>query len=284
MRNAHSNRRRLWFRIALLVVLVTGVLVVRNQVKVNRNRALSAEQAALIVSNRQALFDLLQPVALANCKLERFGEANDGGYLLCANLLDGVQAGYSYGISGYDKWGCDVSTRFNVTLHQYDCFNTEQPNCPDGRTVFHAECVGPTTKTEEGRLFDTVANQLAKNGDANRRVVVKMDVEGAEWDSLMLAPADTLDRIDQLAIEFHRNDEERFVKTVRRLKQFFHVAHLHFNNYSCLPGVLPFPSWAYEALLVSRRLAIVDPAGQSARRPHPLDSPNNPKGADCQAP
>ena len=40
---------------------------------------------------------------------------------------------------------------------------------------------------EEGRLFDTVQNQLAKNGDANKRLVVKMDVEGAEWNSLLHA-------------------------------------------------------------------------------------------------
>ena len=141
------------------------------------------------------------------------------------------------------KWGCDVSTKLTVKLHQYDCFNTEEPKCPAGDTVFHAECIGPTTKTEEGLVFDTLQNQLAKNGDANRRVVVKMDVEGAEWDSLLHAPDETLARIDQLAIEFHYTDEERFVKTVRRLKQFFNVAHLHFNNFACDPGLWPFPSW-----------------------------------------
>src|SRR5688572_20190892 len=70
---------------------------------------------------RKAIFDLVQPVALANCDLKRFGEANDGGYLMCANLLEGVESGYSYGISGYDQWGCDVSTKLSVPVHQYDC-------------------------------------------------------------------------------------------------------------------------------------------------------------------
>ncbi|MET0211831.1 MAG: hypothetical protein ABW292_02460, partial [Vicinamibacterales bacterium] len=95
---------------------------------------------------------------------------------------------------------------------------------------------------------------------------------------------ETLARIDQLAIEFHYTDEERFVKTVRRLKQFFHVAHLHFNNFACDPGLRPFPSWAYEALLVNRRLGVVDPAGPPPRGRHALDAPNNPTGADCQVP
>ena len=35
---------------------------------------------------KQALFDVVQPIRLANCDLERFGEDNDGGYLMCGNL------------------------------------------------------------------------------------------------------------------------------------------------------------------------------------------------------
>ncbi len=65
--------------------------VVRNQVKVYRGR----QAAAALVQQRRALFEMLQPVALSNCRLERFGESNDGGYLMCGNLLAAVQSGYS---------------------------------------------------------------------------------------------------------------------------------------------------------------------------------------------
>jgi len=229
---------------------------------------------------RQAVFDLVQPVALSNCRLERFGEAHDGGYLMCANLLDGVAAGYSYGISGYDGWGCQISTRLRVPVHQYDCFDTTEPSCPSGKTVFHPECVAEVTKTEDGRPFDTMQNQFAKNGHAGTSLVVKMDVEGAEWDSLLHAPDATLQAIDQLAIEFHHVHEERFLKTLQRLRQFFHVAHLHFNNASCAEGLDPFPVWAYEALLVNKRIGIVDET-QSVTLPHPLDALNNPTLPGC---
>ena len=159
---------------------------------------------------RDRLFEELQPVRLANCQFQRFGEPNDGGYLLCANLLGSVQSGYSYGISGYDQWGCDISRRLAVPVHQYDCFNLQRPACPGGRTVFHAECVGGERATIDGRPFDTVENQFAKNGDGARRLVVKMDVEGAEWDTLMRTPDAVLQRIDQLTIELHS------VRAVRR--------------------------------------------------------------------
>lgn len=230
---------------------------------------------------RQALFDALQPVALSNCDLQRFGEANDGGYLMCANLLGAVQSGYSYGISGYDKWGCDIASRLGVTVHQYDCFNTQQPVCTEGKTVFHAECVGDTAKTDDGRLFDTIQNQLFKNGDAGKRVVLKIDVEGAEWDSFLFAPDAILEQIDQLAVEFHGVDEDRFLAVVHRLKQFFHVAHIHFNNWSCNEDLDPFPTWANEVLFVSKRLGVVD-LSRKAEGLHALDAPNNPSVADCR--
>jgi hypothetical protein len=289
-------QQKLWWLIAAVVLLAIGVVVTGRY---------SAARRARI---HQELFAEFRPVSLSNCQLERFGEPNDGGYLLCGNLLAGPESGYSYGISGYDGWGCDISRKLNVPVHQYDCFDSRQPNCPDGRTVFHFECVGGERAVDEdGRLFDSVANQVAKNGDGNRRLVVKMDVEGAEWESLGKTPDAVLQRIDQLAVEFHHAAErfrwallrrlrfdqplmprlwqadERAVAVVQRLKRFFYVAHVHFNNYSCTNGVPPFPSWAYEVLFVNKKLGVIDPSGASPKGSLvALDAPNNAQAPDCQ--
>ena len=246
-------------------------------------RGLSLEQW-----RRQVLFDLLQPVKLSNCVLERFGEAYDGGYLLCSNLLKDARSAYSYGISGYDKWGCDVATRYSIPVHQYDCFNLTRPVCATGKTIFHEECVGGTRTMIEGRLFDTIAGQFERNGDTGKNIVMKMDVEGSEWDTFMTAPEAVFDKVDQLAIEFHwaENEtfdwvhDERYLRVVTRLREHFEVAHLHFNNTSCIDDLQPFPSHAFEVLFVSRRIAIVAP-DRRASIPHPLDAPNNPSFAEC---
>lgn len=227
------------------------------------------------------LFARLQPVKLANCDFQRFGEANDGGYLLCGNLLRDVRAGYSYGISGYDGWGCDVATKLGVPVHQYDCFDTTEPWC-QVPTTFHAACVGTDAREVEGRVFDTITRQIAESGHAGQHVVVKMDVEGAEWDALLETPDEMLQQIDQLAIELHETDEMRFVRVVDRLTQFFYVANLHMNNFSCEPGHEPFPAWAYEVLFVNKRLGVTDTSAAAAPLPHPLDAPNTPKMPDCQ--
>ncbi|HJX81108.1 MAG TPA: hypothetical protein VJ248_03655, partial [Candidatus Udaeobacter sp.] len=137
---------------------------------------------------REEILAELQPVALKNCTLKRFGGANDGGYLMCENLIEPLDAAYSYGVGSNDDWGCDVSRRYHVPVHQYDCFDPARPTCDGGTFVFHNECVGDRTGNRESRFFDTLENQIRKNGDTGRRLIIKMDIEGAEWDSFFATP------------------------------------------------------------------------------------------------
>src|SRR5258705_11574719 len=274
--------RRVWIGVLATVIAVTAVLVGRNQLGVASVRQGRRVDAARRADVPRQLFAEVQPVHVANCELMRFGEPHDGGYPLCANLLDAVKAGYSYGISGYDGWGCDVSRRVHVTVHQYDCFDLRAPSCPGGSTVFHGECVGTTKATEDGRPFDTLSNQFSNNGDAERAVVMKIDVEGAEWDSFLFAPDSLFARIDQLDVAFHHVEDPKFVAAMQRLKRFFYVAHVHYNNFSCDPALGPFPSWAFEVLLVNKGIAMTDgspaPASDGV-----VDEANNPASPDCQA-
>jgi len=275
-------KRRHWLGIGgvLIVVAVAGistVLVSNGMREKPRLRAARTYEEQV----RQSLFELLRPVKLTNCTLERFGERNDGGYLVCANLLDSVRVGYSYGIAGYDQWGCDLSRKLDIRVHEYDCFDVRAPSCPGGDLRFHAECVGIESSVIDGRRFDTLASQARRNGDAGKRSIAKVDVEGAEWNSFLLTPDSVFEQIDQLVVEFHGVQDDRFVSTVQMLKRFFYVAHVHFNNYSCDPKLAPFPAAAYEVLLVNKRLGVVEaPPGNWGV--HALDAPNNPDSPDCQ--
>ena len=232
---------------------------------------------------RQALWNEIQPVALKNCTLHRFGSANDGGYLMCENLLSGIQVAYSYGIDTEDNWGCEVSQRFGVAVHQYDCFTPHRPTCENGRFVFHDECIGPRAETIDAHPFDSLTGQIAKNGDSGKRLLIKMDIEGAEWESLLATPNELLDRIDQLPMELHGVNGPRFAELVRKLKQTFYLVSVHFNNYACSTSARPFPSIAYQVLFVNKRLGVLDPS-QPGRVPgSPPDAPDNPGKPDCQS-
>lgn len=230
---------------------------------------------------RQALYDAFTPVHIRNCMLQRFGSDHDGGYLMCGNMIAAGESGYSYGIDGQDDWGCAVTAAAEIPIHQYDCYNTTVPQCARGPTRFHDECVGPERDVLNGRPFDTMANQIHKNGDTGKRLIVKMDVEGSEWRSLAAAPDHVLEAIDQMAVEFHGVEEKHFLETAARLNQFFYVAHVHQNNFQCQQGYDPFPGPIFEVLFVSKRLAVADP-WVNARGPSPLDAPNSALRADCQ--
>jgi len=232
---------------------------------------------------RERLLKELQPVALENCTMERFGSPNDGGYLMCGNLLGRIQSAYSYGIGPSDDWGCEVSLRFGVSVHEYDCFDPSRPACPKGRLVFHDECIGGIATTQDARLFDTLTHQISKNGDAHKTLVVKIDVEGAELDSLLATPDAVLDRIDQLAMEIHGADG-RFLNLVRKLKRTFHLVHLHFNNQACSVRYKPLPAWAYQVLLVNKRIGLLAAGAPTPALPNRLDAPDYVMGHECQSP
>jgi hypothetical protein len=171
--------------------------------------------------------------------MKRYGLGRDEGYLLCDNLLKNTEVAYSYGIDGRDNFGCEISPKLKVPLHQYDCFNLKRPVCEGGNPIFHEECVGPVTEQDRvGRLFDTVENQIFKNNNAGKTLLLKMDVEGAEWESLAATSDEVLQNVDQIAMEFHKNqDKLEYLDLIAKLKKTFYIAHIHFNNHACTRGL-----------------------------------------------
>src|SRR5438045_8650097 len=68
-----------------IVALALGALIVADFVHEARGLRL-----------RETILAELQPVALKNCTLKRFGSVNDGGYLMCENLIEPIAAAYYY--------------------------------------------------------------------------------------------------------------------------------------------------------------------------------------------
>jgi len=267
--------KRRSIRIALVVAAFTAAAVVLINARVHQ--AAGRELREIILAE-------LQPVALKNCTLKRFGSANDGGYLMCENLIAPLDAAYSYGVGTNDDWGCEVSRRYHVPVHEYDCFDPARPTCEGGRFVFHNECIGDRSGYRDSRFFDTLENQISKNGDTGRHVIIKMDIEGGEWESLLTAPDELLASIPQLAMEMHGFDNPKILEVLRKLKRNFYLVNLHFNNWSCTSRAAPLPAWAYQVLWVNKRFGIVDPNAPVPSPMNPLNAPDSPTWPDCQLP
>jgi hypothetical protein len=272
--------------------LLKGVLINRSAIRITLITILFAGAATIAIVDlarrsaarqlREAILAELQPVVLKNCTLKRFGSANDGGYLMCENLIQPLDAAYSYGVGPNDDWACEVSRRYHVPVHQYDCFDPARPTCDGGNFVFHDECVGSRNDHRGSKLFDTLENQISKNGDTGRRLIIKMDIEGAEWNSLLAAPEELLASIPQITMEMHGFDDPKIVEVLRKLKRNFYLVNLHFNNWSCTPKAAPLPAWAYQTHWVNKRIGVLDPAARVPAPMSKLNAPDSPTWPDCQ--
>jgi len=237
-----------------------------------------AEQRRL----RESILAELQPVALKNCTFHRFGSANDGGYLMCENLVEPIDVAYSYGIGSNADWDCEVSRRYHITVNQYDCFDPARPTCDGGTFVFHNECIGNRTEQRGSRFFDTLENQIRKNGDTGQRLIIKMDIEGAEWDALLATSDELLATIPQIAMEMHSYNDPKILEVLRKLKRNFYLVNLHFNNWSCTSKAAPLTAWAYQTHWVNKRMGVIDPTAPVPAPMSPLNAPDSPTWPDCQ--
>jgi hypothetical protein len=147
---------------------------------------------------------------------------------------------------------------------------------------FHNECIGPRAERIESRDFDTLTSQIRRNGDAGKTLLVKIGVEGAELESLMSTPDRVLDRIDQLAMEVHGADRATSISPEVE-------THISSRSSALQQSVVwrrwsPLPAWAYQVLLVNKRIGARDFTKPPPALPHPLDAPDYGLGRDCQVP
>lgn len=251
------------------------------------------------------IYKEIRPVLISNCSFKRYGPTGDGGYLFCSNLISGEEIGYSYGIENRDGWGCDMSKEFGFLVHQYDCFDLRRPTCEGGKSFFHEECIGGVTETIDGRFFDTLSSQIRKNGDERKSLIIKMDVEGSERPTILNTPDDTWSQIKQIMVEFHavntvsswgnyiENPEtlRDILKSIKKLKEHFVIANVHFANLFCLNRMYGFdslirrselPSLIFEVTFVNKDIAIADYSKPPHHTYKSLQSPNFAHIEDCQ--
>ena len=205
---------------------------------------------------REAILAELQPVALKNCTLKRFGSANDGGYLMCENLIEPIDAAYWYGVGINDDWGCDVSRRYHVRGAAIRLFRSCQAHLQRRQDLCFTTNASEIVPATGIRISSTLWKiRSGKNGDTDRRLIIKMDIEGAEWESLLAAPDELLASIPQIAMEMHGFDDPKILEVLRKLKRNFYLVNLHFNNWSCTPKAAPLPG-----------LGVPGALGEQARR------------------
>ena len=235
-------------------------------------------------SNETAVRDLIRrmrPRRPAH-QLIRIGGANDGGYLL-PDDIEGIVACFSPGVGSTSTFEEDMVGR------QVPCFladaSVEAP-FEHALVNFEKKFIGVTHSETATTLDEWVGRCAPPEGD----LLLQMDVEGAEWPSLLSITEQTLRRFRIIVMEMH--DLDRLLDKVGfslignaldRLLFDFDVVHIHPNNSAgCVKKkeiVLPR---VMEATFVRKDRAKTN--GFSRKFPHPLDMPNTTELRDIVLP
>ena len=224
----------------------------------------------------------LEPRDVEGGQYVRLGRKNDGGYVMLNGFSSGsVDAALSFGIGNDASWDRAIGDRGIPVLmfdHTIERAPIAHPNCRHIRT-------GVTGHKAVARRR-TLPELIAEGGRAeSRRLLLKMDVEGAEWDVFDQAPAAVLDQFSQMVIEFHHltlavHDERPLARVLRvldKLNQTHQCVHVHANtNVSRMPvwiGRLVLPD-ALEVTYV-RRTEFAGRLRPCTRQfPTPIDQPS----------
>ena len=177
------------------------------------------------------LQNLLRIAKVEDSKLVRIGRDHDGGYVMPNKFLGGVA--YSFGICD------DVSWDKDMVSHGYEVFMYDHTikNLPEENPHFHFFRQGISDgKTNDERLLSLEHFIKVNHHENERNMILKMDVEGAEWGFLSEVSTETLSQFSQIVFEFHDmnnpNDKALTLEALRKLKLTHELVHVHANNNS----------------------------------------------------
>ena len=147
----------------------------------------------------QTLVKTLKIMHPQNHELIRIGAEYDGGYVLIDNFYSNGIA-YSFGIRDEISWDNEIAD----CGYQVFMYDMTIEDIPYHRPEFHFFREGIGGTKDPIQKLDTLENFIARNGHQNsRNMILKMDVEGAEWDFLETVKSETLAQFDQIVLEFH---------------------------------------------------------------------------------
>lgn len=226
------------------------------------------------VSRLQKLAHQLRPV-VTNIDLLRIGAEEDGGYLI-PDDLEGINTCFSPGVDQIASFEAGL-LQYGIHSHLAD-FSVD--GVPQGVPVasFIKKFIGANNDEKFISLEKWVKDSTAS--DDSRDLILQMDIEGGEYESILSTPNEILNRFRIVAIEFHnietwaQGDYLSLVEaTFGKLLNLFHVVHNHPNN---AMGVVDLNGFLAPRLLeiTLLRKDRVSHINGFAKLPHPLDRAN----------
>jgi hypothetical protein len=175
-------------------------------------------------------------------ELTRFGSLGDGGYLISSDL---AATDYCISLGVGDDYTFDLAIADELEEVWMFDHTVSDPKISNKKIKFNKIGISSTSSLN----FTTIPDILV-NIPLESEVILKIDIEGSEWDVLGQIPSSDLQRFKQIVAEFHHlhniaNDDFFSVvsKALSNLNKSHSLINLHVNNWSDLHFIqgIPFP-------------------------------------------
>jgi hypothetical protein len=179
------------------------------------------------------ILSLLKPMDVKGKELVRKGREYDGGYVMLNHKLENSIC-YSMGISNDDSWDMDM-VKIGCEVYQYDHTIDKFPH---SHPKFHSNKIGICSQPSGEDNLKTINELLEINCHINHNdIIMKMDIEGAEWPIFEEIESDILSKFSQIVVEMHSFLEvhhghiaQKYISILNKLAKTHQVVHIHSNN------------------------------------------------------
>lgn len=224
---------------------------------------------------------LVNPCSV-RCGKIRVGGAHDGGYVM-ANDFSKNEIAYSIGVGPQVFWDTDMANR-GMEIYQYDHTVEAVPDAHDNFRYFKLG-IGVDDISDPDLV--TLERMLRNNGHQDKKnMILKMDVEHAEWDVLLAMDVEILKKFDQIVIEMHgfsymsdKSFRTKVAIVLGKMSKYHRCVHVHANNYSSFNIIegLAFPETIEVTYCIKDKFEFIE---EPDFFPTDKDQPCNPDAPD----
>lgn len=185
------------------------------------------------VSDISFIAKFLEPKT-CGIELVMIGDGKDGTYVIPNDLI-GIEKCFSPGVGPSSQFEEAIYDLYGIKSYMVDASVSRVPSNRDDFYVFEKKYLGASTYENFIDINTWVQKYVAEK--SNEDLLLQMDIEGAEFSTLLSCPPNVLNRFRIIALEIHFLDALNleffasiFEQTLRKLEANFQVVYAHANN------------------------------------------------------
>lgn len=159
----------------------------------------------------------------------RIGKCADGGYIMLDDF-EHIEACYSFGIGTEVSWEEDIAAK-GIDVYCYDHMISYMPG---NNEKIHFSRYGIAGMDSCNGILKSMETFMKQNKTLTNNLILKMDVEGAEWEFIQNTDINIFSHFKQMTFELHNLTDENHSNEIfyclNKLKTTHQPIWIHGNN------------------------------------------------------